>query len=121
VTGTGTTADGLSYCPPDAGRVGSHVPRGERVNCGKGRRQAIPFGCKLGYGHTGNCSLYTLPPRLPGAANEVTVEYADGTTAALRVPDPAVLDRLRRAVHPIIDAVVAAWSEANAREYPGAD
>lgn len=30
VAGTGTTADGLSYCPPDPdhrGRLGCHVPR----------------------------------------------------------------------------------------------
>lgn len=29
VMGTGTTADGLSYCPPnpDAGKVGSHQPK----------------------------------------------------------------------------------------------
>jgi hypothetical protein len=50
VTGTGTTTDGLSYCPPDpdAPRVGSHAPRAEPATCGKGRRRPIPFACKLG-------------------------------------------------------------------------
>ena len=30
--------------------------------CRKGRKRPIPFDCKLGAGHQGNCSPYTLPP-----------------------------------------------------------
>jgi len=31
-------------------------------NCRKGQQRPIPFACKLGAGHPGDCSPYTLPP-----------------------------------------------------------
>jgi hypothetical protein len=30
--------------------------------CRLARSRPIPFNCKLGAGHTGRCSVYTLPP-----------------------------------------------------------
>jgi hypothetical protein len=31
--------------------------------CRKARSRPIPFDCKAGEGHEGNCTPYTLPPR----------------------------------------------------------
>lgn len=32
------------------------------AECRKARNRPIPFNCKLGAGHEGDCSPYTLPP-----------------------------------------------------------
>ena len=52
--------------------------------CRKARKRPIPFDCKLGSGHEGDCSPYTLPPmtREQWENLAVTVEYQESPDSA---------------------------------------